>query len=110
MLELRPKSRPLGPHAHFMTDIPTSSAYLIRGVTQRGESFRPSDWADRLAGAFSILDPDHRICYSPYVQPTTLNGTRCVVVDKRLKTEDPHAYRFLQNFAKSNDLVTENAD
>ena len=93
-----------------MTDIPTSNAYLIRGITQQGGTFRPSDWADRLAGAFSIMDPDHRVRYSPHVQPTTLNGTRCVVVDKRLKTEDPPAYRFLQSFAKSNDLVTENAD
>ncbi len=93
-----------------MADLPEPSAFLIRGITHQGGVFRPSDWAERLAGAFTIMDPDHRICYSPYVQPTTLDGIRCVVVDKRLKTEDPNAYRFLQNFAKSNDLVTENAD
>jgi len=93
-----------------MADTPETSPYLIRGITRQGGSFRPSDWAERLAGAFSIMDPDHRICYSPYVQPMTLDGVRCVAVDKRLKTEDPNAYRFLQNFAKSNDLVTENAD
>lgn len=57
-----------------------------------------------------MLDPDHRISYSPYVRPTTLDGVRCVIVDKRLKTEDPTAYRFLQNFAKNNDLITDNAD
>ena len=95
---------------HLMADLPTPRPYVIRGVTPQGRSFRPSDWAERLAGAFSVMDPDHRICYSPYVQPTTLDGVRCIVVDKRLKTEDPNAYRFLQNFAKSNDLVSENAD
>lgn len=93
-----------------MADTPGSNEFLICGTTTGGAPFRPSDWADRLAGAFSILDPDHRISYSPYVRPTTLKGVRCVVVDKRLKTDDPAAYRFLQSFAKNNDLVTDNAD
>lgn len=93
-----------------MVDSPDANVFVIFGTTRQGGTFRPSDWADRLAGAFSALDPDHRISYSPYVQPRTLNGVRCVMVDKRLKTEDPNAYRFLQNFAKSNDLHTENAD
>ncbi len=94
-----------------MADLPEpTAAYLIRGITQQGGKFRPSDWAERLAGAFSVMDPDHRICYSPYVQPRTLEDVPCVVVDKQLKVENPNAYRFLQNFAKSNDLVTENGD
>lgn len=93
-----------------MADTPEPNAYLIRGTTRQGGTFRPSDWADRLAGAFSIMDPDHRISYSPYVRPTTLDGVRCVTVDKQLRNVDPNAYRFLQNFAKSNDLVTDNAD
>ena len=93
-----------------MAASPDANVFLILGTTRQGGTFRPSDWADRLAGAFSALDPDHRISYSPYVQPRTLNGVRCVVVDKRLKTDDPNAYRFLQTFAKSNDLRTENAD
>jgi hypothetical protein len=33
-----------------------------------------------------------------------------VVVDKKLKASDPNAYRFLQTFAQSNELMTENAD
>jgi hypothetical protein len=31
------------------------------------------------------------------------------VVDKRLKSADPNAYRFLQTFAETNELLTENA-
>lgn len=93
-----------------MADTPEPPAFLIRGTTRQGATFRPSDWSERLAGAFSVMDPDHRICYSPYVQPRTIEGVRCVVVDKRLQTEDPNAYRFLQNFAKNNDLATENGD
>jgi hypothetical protein len=32
------------------------------------------------------------------------------VVDKKLKTVDPNAYRFLQTFAETNELQTDNAD
>ena len=93
-----------------MDDAPANAPFIIRGITAKGTRFRPSDWADRLAGAFAVIDPNNRTNYSPYVQPTTLDGVRCVVVDKRLKETDPKAYRFLQAFADSNELLTENAD
>ncbi len=93
-----------------MDDATTNTPFIIRGITSKGSRFRPSDWADRLAGAFAIIDPNHRTNYSPYVQPTTLDGIRCVVVDKKLKTTDPNAYRFLQAFAESNELLTENGN
>lgn len=93
-----------------MDDASTNAPFIIRGITTKGTPFRPSDWADRLAGAFAVIDPNNRTNYSPYVQPTTLSGIRCVVVNKKLKDSDPNAYRFLQNFAQSNELLTENAD
>ena len=93
-----------------MADSSSEPAFIIRGVTRSGQRFRPSDWAERLAGAFSVVGPDNRTSYSPYVQPSTIEGTKCVTIDKRLKTADPLAYRFLQEFARSNDLVTDNAD
>lgn len=91
---------------HASADAP----FIIRGLTSKGTRFRPSDWADRLAGAFAVIDPNNRTNYSPYVQPKTLDGIRCVVVDKRLKASDPDAWRFLQSFAQTNELLTENAD
>jgi hypothetical protein len=84
--------------------------FIIRGLTVQGGRFRPSDWADRLAGAFAVIDPNNRTNYSPYVQPCKINGVPCVQVDARLRATDPNAWRFLQNFARSNELVTENAD
>ena len=93
-----------------MDDAPANAPFIIRGITTRGNPFRPSDWADRLAGAFAVIDPNSRTNYSPYVQPTTLNGIRCVTVDKQLQTIDPNAYRFLRTFAETNELQTENAD
>ena len=93
-----------------MNDASANAPYIIRGLTTRGAPFRPSDWADRLAGAFAVIDPNSRTNYSPYVQPVTLNGVRCVSIDKKLKDADPNAWRFLQAFALSNELQTENAD
>ena len=84
--------------------------FIIRGLTSKGGRFRPSDWADRLAGAFAVIDPNNRTNYSPYVQPPKLAGIPCVVVDRKLKATDPNAWRFLQSFALSNELITENAD
>ncbi|MGA9164092.1 MAG: DUF3579 domain-containing protein [Thiobacillus sp.] len=93
-----------------MDDATANAPFIIRGITAKGARFRPSDWADRLAGAFAVIDPNNRTNYSPYVQPTTLDNIPCVVVDKKLKTVDPDAYRFLQQFARSNELLIENAD
>ncbi len=94
----------------LMDDATANAFFIIRGITSKGSRFRPSDWADRLACAFAVVDPNHRTNYSPYVQPTTLDGIRCVMVDKKLQTADPNAYRFLQAFAASNELQTENGD
>ncbi len=93
-----------------MVDASNNGPFIIRGITTQGARFRPSDWADRLAGAFAKTDPNNRTRYSPYVQPRTLDGINCIVVDRKLKDADPHAYRFLQTFADSNELLTENPD
>ena len=77
---------------------------VIKGVTQDGKPFRPSDWAERLCGVMAAFGGDHRMQYSPFVHPITVNGVRCVVVDRRLEQIEPMAYRFLVNFAKDNEL------
>jgi len=87
-----------------------SNAFTIRGLTTSGARFRPSDWAERLAGAFSAFDLNHRMNYSPYVQPRKLDGVPCVVVDRRLRELDPPAWRFLVQFAASNELQSENGE
>ena len=78
--------------------------FVILGVTLDGAPFRPSDWAERLCGVMSAFGGDHRMQYSPFVDPVTANGVRCVVVDARLEQVEPMAYRFLVNFAKDNEL------
>lgn len=84
--------------------VETSSHIVIQGLTASGRPFRPSDWAERLSGVFSVLGVDHRLNYSPYVTPTAINGVRCVVVDRKLEEIEPRAFRFLLGFARDNEL------
>src|SRR5262252_3035615 len=73
--------------------------FVIVGLTRDGKPFRPSDWAERLCGVMAQFGADNRMQYSPYVYPIVLEGTKCVVVDARLKEIEPLALRFLENFA-----------
>jgi hypothetical protein len=87
-----------------------SAHVIIQGLTLAGRQFRPSDWAERLSGVFSVLGRDNRLNYSPYVKPTSINGVRCVVVDRKLEELDPRAFRFLLGFAKDNELQVVESD
>lgn len=87
---------------------PVVVEFVITGITLDGKPFRPSDWAERLCGVMSAFGGDHRMAYSPFVHPITANGVRCVVVDQRLETVEPMAYRFLLSFAKDNELQVRN--
>src|SRR5580692_5715739 len=89
-------------------DAATLLEFVIRGVTAEGKAFRPSDWAERLCGVMSVFGADQRMAYSPFVQPVTSGGVKCVVVDARLKDIEPMAYTFLINFARDNELEVRN--
>ncbi|NYT70118.1 DUF3579 domain-containing protein [Pusillimonas noertemannii] len=84
--------------------------FIIHGVTRSGQRFRPSDWAERLAGVMSPFRPGGSgggpLSYSPYVVPTVVEGLRCVVVDHRLRQLEPLAWNFVEEFARDNDLRT----
>src|SRR5207253_8484461 len=83
---------------------PAICEFVIVGVTQDDKPFRPSDWAERLCGVMASFGGDHRMQYSPFVHPLTVDGVRCVVVDRRLGEIEPMAYRFLVHLAKDNEL------
>ncbi len=86
-----------------------SNEVIILGVTQSGQIFRPSDWAERLAGVMSSIRPggaipgDH-LSYSPWCVPNTLNGQKCVVVNTDIREANVMAWDFLMGFAKDNNL------
>lgn len=85
--------------------------YYIQGVTKQGRSFRPSDWAERLAGAMSCFRPGGSaggigafIGYSPYCVPRVVEGVKCVIVNEALRDIEPMAWDFVMNFARDNEL------
>ena len=88
-----------------------SRQFFVHGVTSEGRTFRPSDWAERLAGVLSCYRPggmsagrDAFIGYSPYVRPMVIGGVKYVLVDERLREIERMAFDFVMNFAKDNDL------
>lgn len=88
---------------------PSSKEVFIQGITHEGKTFRPSDWAERLAGVMSSFRPGgarpgSHLSYSPWCIPTTLNGVKCVVVNSDLRDHEPMAWDFVINFARDNNL------
>ncbi len=78
---------------------------VIQGITSNGRTFRPSDWAERLAGVASCVGCDNRLNFSDKVRPVTREGVRCVVVNRGLEQEDARLFRFLMDFARQNELT-----
>jgi hypothetical protein len=84
---------------------------FIQGLTRDGKPFRPSDWAERLAGTMSCFRPDGAgtrgpfIGYSPYCVPRDLGGVKGVLVDPALREMEPMAWDFVMHFARDNGLV-----
>ena len=85
--------------------------FHIQGITLSGQTFRPSDWAERLAGAMSSFRPGGSaggigayIGYSPYCVPQVVDGIKCVLVNEALRGIEPMAWDFVMNFARDNQL------
>ncbi len=80
------------------------TSWVIEGVMEDGRKFRPSDWVERLSTVLASFGPDHRLRYNRHVQPCYIGGQKCLLVDGSLECQDPGAFAFVQNFAKSNRL------
>ena len=85
---------------------------FIQGVTRAGKPFRPSDWAERLAGAMSSFRPGGStggiasyIGYSPLCVPRQFGPLRGILVSAELREIEPMAWDFVMNFARDNELV-----
>lgn len=90
----------------------TPREVFIQGTTRDGKTFRPSDWAERLAGAMSCFRPEGSaggrgafIGYSPYCMPRYVNDVKGVIVNAELREREPMAWDFVMNFARDNELV-----
>jgi len=85
------------------------SEVFILGLTRDGRTFRPSDWAERLAGVMSSFrpggaQPGSHLNYSPWCIPTVIDGVKCVIVNRELRDYEPMAWDFVINFARDNEL------
>ena len=115
------EDKPAWPRASgaFFFEMPTSPPsreVFIQGLTLDGKTFRPSDWAERLAGAMSCFRPggaqmgrSAHLGYSPYCVPTVINGIKCVVVNEALREIEPMAWDFVMHFAHDNELQVADA-
>jgi hypothetical protein len=90
---------------------PKPREFFIQGVTLDGRTFRPSDWAERLAGAMASFRPEGErggigacIGYSPLCVPRLINGVKCVIVSEALRDVEPMAWDFVMHFARDNNL------
>lgn len=87
-----------------------SRLVFIQGITLEGKTFRPSDWAERLAGAMSSFrpkgGPGAHIGYSPYCVPRIIGGVKGVLVNEAVRGIEPMAWDFVMNFARDNHLQT----
>jgi hypothetical protein len=113
---MSPPGRPKGEyrsaqHEGTSMTAPKPRELFIQGVTLDGKAFRPSDWAERLAGAMACFRPEGSaggiaafIGYSPYCVPTTVNGVKCVIVNEALRDIEIMAWDFVMSFARDNQL------
>ena len=91
-----------------MASSPTKAIYIL-GTTLQGKTFRPSDWAERLAGVMSQFrpggpQPGSHLGYSPWCVPMAIGTTKCVMVHPDLRDHNVMAWDFCVNFAKDNAL------
>jgi hypothetical protein len=87
----------------------TAKVVFIQGITREGKTFRPSDWAERLAGVMSSFrpggaQPGSHLSYSPWCIPMVIHGVKCVIVNSELRDLEPMAWDFVINFGKDNNL------
>lgn len=100
------------PQSIMSVPVRAAREFIIQGITKEGRVFRPSDWAERLAGAMSSFRPGGSgkagisafIGYSPYCVPTSVGDVKAVIVNEALKEIEPMAWDFVANFARDNDL------
>jgi hypothetical protein len=93
---------------------PNAKRVYIQGLTLEGRTFRPSDWAERLAGVMSQFrpggaQPGSHLSYSPWCVPNTIDGVKCVIVHVDLREAEPMAWDFVMHFARDNQLQIKEA-
>ncbi|MEX0614315.1 MAG: DUF3579 domain-containing protein [Methylophaga sp.] len=87
--------------------MPASEKVIIKGLTEDGGKFRPSDWAERLCGAVASYGPGRRIIFHPHVKLASIDGVKFVVISAELEELDEMLFDFLLDFGRENKLQIE---
>lgn len=82
------------------------SRLILKGITQDGKKFRPSDWAERLCGNLCTFR-NRRMYYSPLLRPAVIEDIKCVIIDAKLSNEHRDLFLEVVRFAEKNHLQTE---
>jgi len=77
---------------------------VIESVRDDGVKFRPSDWIERLSANMAEFGRDNRLHYSKNVHPCVVDGEKCLMIQTSLEEDNPEAFQFIMNFARSNRL------
>lgn len=82
----------------------TRETIIIEGITENGNKFRPSDWAERMCGALAHFR-GRRIQYDARLLPMRNKaGHKCLLLDADLYDEHPKLYDSITDFAEKNKL------
>lgn len=88
---------------------PTKTRYLIVGITDQGHAFRPSDWAERLAGVVALFVDERGtrtgLNAHQFTSPIVHDGIKSLLIDATLREACPSAFTFLSCFAAENGLT-----
>ncbi len=82
----------------------SDDSIVIEGIDVGGHKFRPSDWAERIAANLASYDEGRRLCYSRDASPCTIQGTRCLIINRDMEKRNPEGYKFIMQFANDNHL------
>jgi len=85
-------------------DVLEEDLIVIESVREDGRPFRPTDWIERISTQTASFGADHRLHYSDSVQPCTIDGQKCLVVDRHLEQRNPAVYQYILHFAHENHL------
>ncbi len=81
----------------------SNKRFIIKGITENGEKFRPSDWAERMCGNLCTFR-NRRMMYSPLLRPAVIDGCKCIIINAALSETNPNLFEQLFEFAKKNKL------
>lgn len=78
--------------------------YVIQGMTETGQKFRPSDWIDRIASLDAEYGLQHRLVYSDFLHPEVFQGERSLIIDSELQDTNPSLFDYVMGFRRMNAL------